>query len=591
MLPEGVRNAIPPDDLAADLGRRVALDHFLPARRAAQLIIDLEEWLTQLEATNCFHTLLKVTRRLIWENNLTGPSRWQPADTDQATPEERRARAAVRRRVGRMVREGLQTEANRRQFAEFVGTHVLAWAAVEASNGNDLSLAQAAAGVPPEDFVQRWEERVNAEATFTVNLAIELYAHHSARSFVDTVWADDDISKTLDTIFTRVAERAKQRLLTETQPKPSRLLPKHRQQTFAEAKAATQAMAAGPSERGWFPIDGEIALAHKVERDSPLSVKFIPGPLSQWMGRPENVETLRDTLARMGIPAVLLFHVCIGELLSGPEVTAGLDQLLAAIGWKPRSTAQRQEMRGRVWEWLVTFEAWQVIGRRPGLYRDRKDRTPRDLTTVDAMIRITGRAYADETQLALDGSAPPDEVTFVAGPWLNQLRGDPQALAYFGDIERIGAIPGGKPSGAWAQSIGLALQQRWREQAKNATVATVGEQKRRTARFKYPLSRRELLALFPPSPTVDEILTGPHPKRAQTYWHDAIALLKGQGIIGFYRELEKLPAKRQDWADPWLDQPLDIRPAGEAIEAVATISTRAKARRRRKQPAPKKPAE
>lgn len=371
--------------------------------------------------------------------------------------------------------------------------------------------------------------------------------------------------------------------------KPPRLLPRHSQQTFAEAKAAARALAAGPSGRGWVPVDGEVALAYKAERDSPLSVKFIAGPIAAWMQRPQTAETLRDMLPRMGIPAVILFHVCVGELLERLEVTAALDQLITAIGWQPRSTAQRQEMRARVWEWLVTFEAWQIIGRRHGVYRDAKTKQARDLTTVDAVIRITGRAYADATQLTLGDSTPPDEVTFVAGPWLNQWRNDHQVLAYFGEIQQIGAIPGGKPSGAWAQAIGLALQQRWRELAAyRAAPARVGDSKRLTVRFQHNFTRRELLSLFPPSPTVEEILNSPNPKRAQTYWKEAITLLRDRHILGHCREREKLTTRRQEWANAWLDQPLDMRPVGEAIEAIASIAEHTRVRRRRGGSAAKK---
>ena len=43
----------------------------------------------------------------------------------------------------------------------------------------------------------------------------------------------------------------------QPRPKPARLLTQHRQQTFAEAKAITQAAAAGPSRVGWVAMSME----------------------------------------------------------------------------------------------------------------------------------------------------------------------------------------------------------------------------------------------------------------------------------------------------------------------------------------------
>jgi hypothetical protein len=61
----------------------------------------------------------------------------------------------------------------------------------------------------------------------------------------------------------------------------------------------------------------------------------------------------------------------------------------------------------------------KVIGRRPGIYRDPDSREVIDVTSSDAVIRITG--CRDPVQLGLDDSVPPLEVSYVAGPWIEQL--------------------------------------------------------------------------------------------------------------------------------------------------------------------------
>ena len=95
-----------------------------------------------------------------------------------------------------------------------------------------------------------------------------------------------------------------------------------------------------------------------------------------------------------------------------------------------------------------------------------------DLTSRDALIRIMGERLPDGT--GFDASAPPIEVTFAAGPWIERWQGRRDILAYFGEVRRLAAIPAGKPSGAWAQAVGLALQQVWRERAARDEPALSG---------------------------------------------------------------------------------------------------------------------
>jgi hypothetical protein len=360
--------------------------------------------------------------------------------------------------------------------------------------------------------------------------------------------------------------------------KPPPVLP---QQTAPEVKAAAMGLADGPKQRRWEPIEGEIALRHAV-RGSTLETKLVGHPLLDWLGLPNTIESLRAELKRAGLPAVLLLHVVIGTALDKLVarrlyVDVSIDDLIEAIGWDPRSRTERESQRRTVWRWISLFDAMKVIGRRPGKYRDPDTREVIDLTSDDSLIRITGRRVP--AQLAMDDSVPPLEVTYVAGPWIEQWKGNHQVLTYFGDVRKLGAIPARRPSGAWAQAIGLALQQCWRERSAGADVTRVGDANILTVRFK-PFTRRELLDMFPPNPTVGDVLQSGNPKRAQEYWREAISQLKRARVVGFYREIEDLPDKRQGWADAWLSQPLDIRPAEEGRQAIALIAQRARRVRR-----------
>jgi hypothetical protein len=365
-------------------------------------------------------------------------------------------------------------------------------------------------------------------------------------------------------------------------PLPARLP----QQTFAEAKAVGIAIGAGHHLTGWGAVEGEVALRHGIE-GAALEVKLTGGPLLDTLGLPKTIESLRAELKDLRLPAVLLLHVLLGAALRQAEcgrlyAAATLDELIAAIGWVPHSTADRKAMRRRVWRWLLLTESLVVIGERRGMYRDPETRKVLDLTSRDALIRVMGQRR--EAGLVSDSSEPPLEVTFAPGPWVEQWLGRRDILAYFGDVRRLAEIPAGKPAGAWAQAIGLALQQIWRERASRTVVAHAGEDRHLTVRPD-TVTRRQLLDMFPPTPTVHEVLGGPNPRRAKDYWKDAIQLLREQGLVGRCAEVRALAPKRQGWADDWLDQPLEIRPKDRDVDAVAEIARRAsaasRARRRR----------
>jgi hypothetical protein len=350
------------------------------------------------------------------------------------------------------------------------------------------------------------------------------------------------------------------------------------QQTFPEAKALAIALADAKKLRRWKALEGEVGLWHQVER-SPLQTLLRGNALLDWLGLPATVESLREELRRAGLPAVLLLHTVIAGSLERAEknrlyVTVAVDDLLGAIGWKPRSAVERETMRHKVWRWMALFDAAQVVGQRPGKYRDPDTKQEIDLQSVDSLIRITGQRKP--AQLAFDNSVPPLEVTYAAGPWVEKWRGNRVILSYFGDVRRLAAIPAGKPSGAWAQAVGLALHQKWRERSARAEVAHVGADKALTVRFG-TFTRRELLDFCLPDPSVDDVLGGPNPRYAKDYWRDAIALLKQKGVISHYQEIGTLPDKRQGWQDAWLDQRLDVRPTEEGKQAAAEIATRSRA--------------
>jgi hypothetical protein len=208
-----------------------------------------------------------------------------------------------------------------------------------------------------------------------------------------------------------------------TQPLPADL-PQH---TFPEAKVAAIPLADGPRLRRWIPVEGEIALRHRVSEREPLQTKLVGGPLLDWLGAPNTLERLQDELRQLGLPAVLLLHVCLGAALESAAdqhlfVRHSIDEMIRAIGWQPRSRVERADARSKVWRWMAVFSALQVIGKRAGRYKDPDTGEVYDLTSRSELLHFSERL--DPEQLSFDPGQPPVAITYNAGPWIQQWAGN-----------------------------------------------------------------------------------------------------------------------------------------------------------------------
>lgn len=368
----------------------------------------------------------------------------------------------------------------------------------------------------------------------------------------------------------REAEQLKEqrKQLTRKRTLPSTL----KQQTGYEIKHLAFAVSDAPSLRRWNEARGEVAMVHKVEGSS-VQIKFVASPdLDLWGANSPTYQHLRDALQTLEARGVLLLYVVMAWAIEDNFVTVPLDKLIEMVGWNPRSTAERVELRRKVWHWLKMFAAMPVIGARPGTYKDKLTKKEIELESRDPFIVFTGRRDEKDQQRRFDGNEPPVEVTWTAGAWFKTVRENPQVLPYFGDVMKLTGLPTGKAGGAWALSIGMALNQLWRQDAKNVKVCR-DEANKPSLKFRH-FTRLELLDLFAsPDFPVESILNGNNPKRAQKYWDDAIKLLKKAGVIGSYKELDPLPDARKDWTDFWLrKQRLDIRPCAEGLTDAKEIA-------------------
>lgn len=369
-----------------------------------------------------------------------------------------------------------------------------------------------------------------------------------------------------------------QKALKEKRRKLPAYLP---QPTFQEIRNASIALADGPTGRNWEQVLGETALRHAIPGE-PLQAKLVAGASRQWWGTPFTYDELFQGLKEAGAPAALFLEIIVSYVIQEGTFTVKIDDLIKMIGWDMTARLnkeKRNQCRRQVWQWLLMFTDLYIIGARPGIYRDPDTKEKEDLTSNDPFIMIAGRKM--RAQMTLDGSDTPREITIAPGAWIERFRGKRYILPDFGNVLLLAGIPADKPSGAWAQAIGMTLNQKWRSASSRAELSHAGEENKLTVKYP-PFTRRELLETIPPRPEFDvhTILNGPNPKRAQEYWKKAISILKRRGQIGHCVERSRIPTTRTGWKEAWLDQKLDIRPKEEGLQATAEIHKKAKEARR-----------
>ena len=251
-----------------------------------------------------------------------------------------------------------------------------------------------------------------------------------------------------------------------------------------------------------------------------------------------------------------------GAQISGPaQGTIDFDDVIAKIGWTPRNSAHRIELQRRIWSILQFGERAVVIGTRSGAYTDKHTRKKRDTQIEASLWRI--HKLERPTQGALFDEVPVRAEIIISGDWVEMLV-SPQMAQFLPFGEVLGAIPGAKPSGAWARVIGLSLASFWRRLPRAALDGSIKP------------TRRELLERYPPKTgTVFEVLTGPNPRYAVEYWCGALKILvengivesSGEAAISYEEARQNLP--RQDWAESWLDAQIEIRPGELMAPAIA----------------------
>lgn len=341
-------------------------------------------------------------------------------------------------------------------------------------------------------------------------------------------------------------------------------------QTGQEANAMLAAVSDGKSGRHWQTVMGADARVHQVP-GAAHRIQLVLTDGERDLGVP--VEALESATLQCDADDdfILLY---ISRLLAPTQALAPntaalavveLDDVIKAIGWNPLSTAQRAEMRRRIWHFIRFVARAHIIGQRTYQHHDSMTGEAKD-TYIDSppwMLGAQKREGAPQPSLFEDDN-PPLSVEIVATPMWTQLTTLPSAAQFLPLGEVLGAIPGGKPAGAWARVIGLALSNFWRRKPREAMSG------------KLQPTRRELLERYTPATgPVSDVLNGAKPGRAIEYWAGALRILvdcefladDGEAALSYEAQRDALNGYK--WQEEWLSGLADVRPGPAMIEAVS----------------------
>ena len=343
-------------------------------------------------------------------------------------------------------------------------------------------------------------------------------------------------------------------------------------QTSQEVDALMQAACDGRTGTLWASDDQALTRSHAVP-GAPHHVKLALSEGERDRGVPL---TVLEDLTFAQDPDFNFALLYVSRVLAPPSPLPpnaaavnwiDLDDVMTKIGLDPRSTKDRIAMRNRVWRYLLFGARASIIGQRKGNYVDK--RTGERIETIidEPAWLVMSQEKPVQPQLFPDIGEAPLRVELVASRAWTRLTTLPETAQYLPMGELLGAIPGNKPSGAWARVLGLSLSSFWRRQPRAALEGLIKP------------TRRELLERYTPrtAPPL-EILGGNDPRRAVEYWQGALQILVECGFLAKEGEA-KLSSKemrdalpRQEWQNGWWIGAVDLRPGPQMRDAVQSCA-------------------
>lgn len=326
--------------------------------------------------------------------------------------------------------------------------------------------------------------------------------------------------------------------------------------------------------------DGKHQLNYSIDLPASAVIHAIPG-LSHYVYlelEPSEVESGRtpewliELTKEQDADAALAF-LYIASVLAPPVPLAPqqnyfgtiveIDDVISKIGWDPRSASERNEMRQRIWRYIMFGVRAHVRGQRRGRKWVNPETGQEISTEISSPLwSIHEKERPEQTELF-----PKDEVPISVGLVISRdwamLLSSPLTAQYLPLGEKLGSIPGSRNAGAWARVIGLSLANFWR---RNPVAALNGELRP---------TRSELIERFTPKTgPVKDLLDSKNPHHALEYWHAALKHLadreflekSGEVLITPKQALAHLP--RYNWGETWLNETVDLMPGATMRDAI-----------------------
>lgn len=319
-----------------------------------------------------------------------------------------------------------------------------------------------------------------------------------------------------------------------------------------------------------------------------LATGTVAGTVSQWF--PEGAAGVADDLVELierygGQKATLTLQACTQLAARRPGEPIDFDQIMYELAYKRPSgrvdgpahkRAAKREVYGRI-----------LLGQWATAVGDIK-------RTVDG--RTAGyeawALYAID-HVSFDSDGTPAAITFLPAGLSRLIADNPAFLEYLGNMRDVLALPETTP-GRWAAAILYAVRLHWRLNLRYAKMHANTGGERRALEFP-PITRRQLFAVMQPDPpTLSDVLTGRDPRRAITYFDEAMRILLGRrkratgpSHVSYCRALPTWKARDgrepwelvapgskprvSQWREPWLEQHLDVRPGGADLSELLSL--------------------
>ncbi len=343
--------------------------------------------------------------------------------------------------------------------------------------------------------------------------------------------------------------------------------------TSQEWAAIMQAVADGKYNQHY--VDDEAALARIHARpNAPFHTRL--DLLAEEREAGFGVDLLKQITDRLDVDAafaLLYISHCLAPPAPLPQhAYAGgwvdLNDVAAKIGLRADTTAKAEENRRLVWDYIRFGARAHIVGERSTAYYDTATRRRIQTQLDTALWAVISRERPIQPAL-FEAETVPVRVELVASREWTALTTAPATAQYLPLGEVLGSIPGKKPSGAWARSIGLAYTHFCRRKPREALDGSLKP------------TREQLLSLFPAKETpYTEFLNenqsaSRNPARLLRYWCEACKWLVERGVFAPEGEAVRTAAEMQKafqgkyhWTQPWLQEAVDLRPGPRLRPAV-----------------------